>query len=48
MTTAPKNFNHIFIEKPKPKVAVFYEYKQVILVNDINYPVNVPKKKVNV
>jgi hypothetical protein len=47
-TTAPKNFNHIFIEKPEPKVQVFYIQATPILVNDIFYLGNVSKNKVNV
>lgn len=47
-TTAPKNFNHIFIEKPVPKVRVFCIPSKAILVNAIFYLGNVSKPKVNV
>jgi hypothetical protein len=47
-TTAPKNFNHIFIEKPEPKVRVFCIWAKAILVNAIFYLGNVSKRKVNV
>jgi len=47
-TTAPKNFNHIFIEKPVPKVRVFYIPSKAILVNAIFYLGNASKQKVNV